>query len=109
MDNSFMGSYVKQKIDDIIEVLKMKLTKDYNAYNINDATSLPRNLDLIKRYPDDKIQQIIKNIDEPILKIKLNEMYLKAIGGSSESERLEAQIEILKNRIEEIKEGNDKN
>ncbi len=101
MDNGFMGTYVKRKINDIIEVLRMEIDPKHNAY-ITDSSSVALNANLKKIYPLPTIQQIIKNIDEPIMKIKLTEMYYKATGGSVEKGRLIAQQEIINKRLKEL-------
>jgi predicted ATP-binding protein involved in virulence len=98
MDKSFMGEHVKNKINEVIEVLKMKL----GFYESDkDKAILEKNEALELQYPNDIIEQIIKNIDEPILKIKLSEMFERARGGNSEKGRLEARNQILQNQINE--------
>lgn len=106
MDSGFIGSYIKFKIDDCIEVLRMKIDPSHNSHETGSSSS-ERNKRLTDLYPIHSINQIIKNIDEPILKIKLNELYFLATEGSAEKGRLKAQQEIIDKRLKELKD--DKN
>ncbi|MDB5232988.1 MAG: hypothetical protein JWN76_3793 [Chitinophagaceae bacterium] len=109
-------------------VAKNPMVKNTFAANLNDllATSFFLNEGLIGQFAKEKIQKtiewcksenmqnaefhkrVISLIDEPIIKVKLNEMYAEKMGGNIERARLEAQKQYIDKRLLEIK-SNDKN
>ena len=92
LQNGFMGKFSQTKINTLIQWL----TKESYIENL-DSVEFAKNL--------------IDIIDEPILKIKLRELFAKKMNLNEEVERLQAQREEIDKRLEELKrrQSDDKN
>lgn len=85
LDNGFMGDFADLKIQKAIDwCLKIKSRRGALG-----------------------IQKLISMIDEPIIKVKLSEMFADKMGENIERARLEAQKQYIENRIKEL--DNDSN
>ncbi|GAB3511179.1 AAA family ATPase [Spirosoma knui] len=92
LQNGFMGKFSQTKINALIKWLTIESSQEYKD-RIDYAKSL---IDLI---------------DEPILKIKLRELFAKKMNLNEEIERLQAQREEINKRLEELnrQQSNDNN
>ncbi len=79
LDDGLVGEFAKKKIDEVIEWLNLEKNKETESS------------ESIKYFKD-----MIEIIDEPILKIKLLEMYAEKTGESVKNKILDEQIEYLK-------------
>jgi hypothetical protein len=88
LKKGFMGEYAKLWIEDLITYLRFNLNESKNQVNI-----APKRV-----WDSTKAKQIISLVGEPILKMKLAEMY-------DEKFKDKFEIELLQKRIKEIEEG----
>ncbi len=89
MENGTMGEFAKEKINEVIEFLNLKLDNK------------PENLKL--NISQEEVKYIISIIGEPFLKEKLEEMYFRAFG-DDKSARKEALLRKKKEIEEELEE-----
>ena len=92
LQNGFMGKFSQTKINALIKWLTIESSQEY--------------IDRI-----DYAKSLIDLVDEPILKIKLRELFAKKMNLNEEIERLQAQREEIDKRLEELnrQQSNDKN
>jgi len=81
IEGALMGDFAKSKIEEVIEWCKT----EGNLGKSND------------------IRQLINVVGEPIIKMKLMELFAKKVGENTELARLQAQEEYIKERIAQIK------
>lgn len=84
--DGFIGQFAHNKIDEIIKLL---------------IENKP-----INEWQQVYIKQLIDLVDEPIIKVKLKELYAQKIGLNVEIERINAQIEQLQKQKKQIEKRN---
>ncbi len=110
LDNGYMGEFAKEKINDTIKFLNysklLKEIKNLNRENDKTIINLKQSeIDKLKKeiveFDKNKHKDLIELIGEPILRIKLGEMYSFAFDEAIKKEVIENEIkklqEILKN------------
>jgi ABC-type dipeptide/oligopeptide/nickel transport system ATPase component len=124
MDNGFMGEHVKNKINEVIYFLNYEfILKDISIENKSELYDKIKPEGFISHYDIMRTESFYKDfkmtksplkiflnqIDEPILKIKLFEMYFRALGESTEKGRIKAQVQIMNDRLTELNKLDSKN
>jgi hypothetical protein len=85
LEGGLIGEFAKKQIQRIIDWCSEETKKDYK-----------------------QMRSMIAIIGEPIIRVKIAEMYASKMGENIEATRLQTQIDYLQNRLKDIKQ-NDSN
>lgn len=88
LDDGFMGQFAKERIEDLIKYLRYQPNEKESKSNVKPKDA----------WDGAKAKEIISIVGEPILQMKLSEMYDIKF-------KVEFEIELLKKRIKDIEEG----